>query len=408
MADRKLLQPDVEFINSLGERGADTLKKCYQCATCSVVCPISPDNKPFPRKEMIAASWGLSDELVSDVDVWLCHQCGDCSAKCPRGARPGDVLGSIRSLAIERYAKPGWLARMVNDPKKLPLLVLFPTVLFIVVGLITGLLDFTPALRHGHISHGMFFSSWLVDIIFVPSLFFAVAVFALALKGFVTDMHENAVRTGKVMKKELSWMDMIKSAPGVLLTILRHDKFSECGENKDRATTHMMVLFGFIGLFIVTGIFFLVLYGSMIYFGSYEEAWHSPYSQLNPVKWLANVSGLALLVGSLVMAKNRLFKDEKIAKSTYKDWFLIGLVFGLAVTGLGTELTRLAGLATDTYILYFIHLIFVFATFVYTPYSKLAHLVYRTVAMIYADWAGREEAIKAAAEEAAKAEPSAA
>ena len=47
------IQPDLEFIRYLKGVGGDTLKKCYQCATCSVVCPLSKDKKPFPRKEMI-------------------------------------------------------------------------------------------------------------------------------------------------------------------------------------------------------------------------------------------------------------------------------------------------------------------------------------------------------------------
>ncbi len=60
-----------------------------------------------------------------------------------------------------------------------------------------------------------------------------------------------------------------------VLTILKHDKFDECGENKDRSLAHMLVLFGFIGLFIVTGIFFFTLYVLQI---------HGPYSQMNPVR----------------------------------------------------------------------------------------------------------------------------
>ena len=66
MAETMTLEPDVGFIRELGKLGGGDLKKCYQCATCSVVCPISPDNKPYPRKEMIAASWGLKDQLVAD------------------------------------------------------------------------------------------------------------------------------------------------------------------------------------------------------------------------------------------------------------------------------------------------------------------------------------------------------
>jgi quinone-modifying oxidoreductase subunit QmoC len=96
MADSVWVEPDVKFVKQLKTLGGDTLKKCFQCATCSVVCPISPDEKPFPRKEMIAAQWGLKDRLVGNMDVWLCHQCNDCSTYCPRGARPGDVLTAVR------------------------------------------------------------------------------------------------------------------------------------------------------------------------------------------------------------------------------------------------------------------------------------------------------------------------
>ena len=377
MTDKYLIEPDISFINDVAGLGGDTLKKCFQCATCSVVCPISPDNKPFPRKEMIAASWGLRDRVIKNADIWLCHNCGDCSTKCPRGAKPGDVLGALRSLAIAEYAVPKGLGKAVNDPKKLPILILLPVIIFIVLGLATGLLDFTPA--GDEIVHSKFFSSWLVDMIFVPLAGWVAVIFALGIKNFVTDIHENAVSTGKTDKKDFDQKEYLLALIKVIPTILKHSKFSECGENKERSSGHLMVLYSFIGLFIVTNIFFVTLYGLQI---------HGPYSQINPVKWLANISGVVLVAGGYLLMKSRM--DKKDQTNSYKDWYLIGLVLGLGVSGMLTEITRLAGWAAGSYALYFIHLIFVFNLFAFLPFSKLAHLVYRTLAMAYAEYSSRK------------------
>ena len=377
MADAYVVEPDVGFINEVKGLGGGDLKKCFQCATCSVACPIAPDNKPFPRKEMIAASWGLKDKLVGNGDIWLCHNCGDCTTLCPRGAKPGDVLAAIRAYAVTEYGPVKAMGKLVNDPKKLPIVLGIPAVLFIVIGLITGLLDFTP--EGDKIAHGHFFSTWLVDIMMIPAAIWTVATFAIGLKRFLADMHQNALPDGKTTIQKIDPMGLIQGLVRMILPILKHDKFNECGENKDRATAHMMVLFGFIGLFIVTNIFFVVLYGFQI---------HGPYSQLNPVKWLGNVAGVSLVIGSLLMIKNRLAKKDQV--SAYKDWWLIIWALALGVTGLLAEMTRLAGMAGITYFIYFVHLMFVWSLFFFIAYSKLAHLVYRTVAMAYNEYIGRQ------------------
>jgi quinone-modifying oxidoreductase subunit QmoC len=393
MSEKYLAQPDLDFIAQVRELGGETLKKCYQCATCSVACPIAPEESPFPRKEMIAASWGLKDRLVQNGDIWLCHQCGDCTDLCPRGAAPGDVLSAVRSAAIAEYAKPKFLADAVNDPKKLPALIGVPAIWFAFFSLITvygkDMMTkifnvFGVSWSHTHegaehvIAHSDFFSTWFVDMTFVPLSMIVTLIFILGLKNFLTDIHENAVAEGKTSKTTLEYSGLLQALIKVVPTVLKHDKFNECESNRDRATPHMMVLYAFIALFIVTAIA-----GSLLYIGGIP----GPYSQLNPLKWLANIAGVALVIGSGMMIKNRLNSDQK---TYYKDWFILIVVFALGVTGMLTELTRIAHMEYITYFIYYLHLISIFLLFAFLPFSKMAHLVYRLAAMAYTEYSGRK------------------
>ena len=113
----KVISPDLEFVNAVVNSGGESLKKCFQCATCSVVCNVTPDDSPFPRKEMVQAQFGMKDKLVAGLDSWLCIHCNDCSTHCPRGANPGDVMAVIRSKAVQHFSTPGFIARAANTPR---------------------------------------------------------------------------------------------------------------------------------------------------------------------------------------------------------------------------------------------------------------------------------------------------
>lgn len=50
MTERRLLEPDMDFVKQVVGLGGESLKKCYQCATCSVVCPIAPITSLSPER----------------------------------------------------------------------------------------------------------------------------------------------------------------------------------------------------------------------------------------------------------------------------------------------------------------------------------------------------------------------
>ena len=64
MNERTLVQPDTEFISYLKKNGGDTLKECYQCATCSVVCSLSPQRPGLSAKGNDSCRLGSKKEFT--------------------------------------------------------------------------------------------------------------------------------------------------------------------------------------------------------------------------------------------------------------------------------------------------------------------------------------------------------
>ncbi|OQX06356.1 MAG: heterodisulfide reductase [Desulfobulbaceae bacterium A2] len=382
------VQPDLEFIKYVKSAGGETLKKCYQCATCSVVCPLATDEKPFPRKEMIWAQWGLKDKLMGDADIMLCHQCGDCTAYCPRGARPGDVLGAIRAYAYTFYGWPAGLAKMVSSGKNLPMIIGLPSVIIFVLWLISGGMHFPSAADFSHQGYGHFFGHWdfkwlsknvaFIDLIMLPSV---------ALAGF--SLYRGAGNMWRAMEANAGIKNAFRPSVGQFVgdylwpsiqEIIQHTRFKECKTNIDRVKGHQPLLFSFIALFLVT------VYSAFTQdvLGIFIPSMHGPIHMWNPVKWLANAGAIALIVGVGILWANRSkAEDETNSTGSFYDWFLLWEIMAVGVTGLLAEIFRLIGVVSAGYVIYYLHLVSVMMLFLYLPYTKFAHLIYRTLAMAF-------------------------
>jgi quinone-modifying oxidoreductase subunit QmoC len=381
--DAPIASPDLKFVNEILKGGGESLKKCYQCATCSVVCNLTPADKPFPRKEMIHAQWGLKDKLFGNPDIWLCHQCSDCTVYCPRGAKPGEVLNAVRKLSIENYSVPKSLGKLVGNPGALVLLLAIPTVIFLIILSALGHLNL-EAIRNeaGKIAYSALLPSYFIDGVFVPIFLFAVVSLAIGISRYWKDMVRAAGPDAP--------MGSIAGAVTTTISeILSHKRFEKCNVTKERKISHFLVFFSFIGLAITTAWAVTYLYGYEIMeaMGKTPYSWmlgKSPYPLSDPLKWLANASALGLLIGISLVISNRLKNQEKTGKGGYYDWLFIYLVFAIMATGILSELVRLADIAVLAYIIYFIHLVVVFFLFAYAPFSKMAHMLYRATAMVFA------------------------
>ncbi|MEW6002175.1 MAG: quinone-interacting membrane-bound oxidoreductase complex subunit QmoC [Nitrospirota bacterium] len=388
------ISPDLNFVRDVIASGGESLKKCYQCATCSVVCNVTPDSKPFPRKEMIYAQWGLKDRLFPNPDIWLCHQCSDCTAYCPRGAKPGEVLNAVRKLSIQHYSVPRFLGKAVGSPQYLVLLLAVPVVIFLIILASIGHLSLSniPRGEDGGISYALFFPALSIDAVFVPAAAFAIFSFVLGISGYWKDMARSAgdKRWKMVLKGGL--LSTIIATIGVILS---HKQFQKCDLTKDRQVSHFLVFYSFAGLAITTALGFIYVWGPVVMklLGMKPLGWmlgESPYPLTDPMKIIGNASALALLIGITLGVRNRLRNKEKAGSGSYFDWLFLNIVYLIVATGILAEILRLADIAVLAYPIYFVHLVVVFFLFLYAPFSKMSHMVYRATAMIFARQAERE------------------
>jgi quinone-modifying oxidoreductase subunit QmoC len=384
----QLISPDLGFVKDVIAGGGESLKKCFQCATCSVVCNLTPDDKPFPRKEMLYAQWGLKDKLFGNPDIWLCHQCSDCTAYCPRGAKPGEVLNAVRKLSIENYSVPRFLGKAVGSPGALVPLLAVPVVIFLMILGSLGHLNLA-AIRNeaGEIAYSALLPSYFIDGVFVPIFLFAVISLAIGVSRYWKDM----VRVAGPVRKGNIWNTIIAT----IWEILEHKRFEKCNLTKDRKIAHFLVFYSFIGLAITTAWAVIYLYGYEIMEAMGKTPYHwmlgkSPYPLTDPVKWVANASAISLFIGIWLVISNRLKNKEKAGEGGYYDWLFIYIVFAIMATGILSEVVRLADIAVLAYIIYFSHLVVVFFLFAYAPFSKMAHMLYRATAMVFAKATERE------------------
>ncbi len=365
-------QPDRKFIKRLESAGAGDVSKCYQCATCSAVCKLSPEDHPFPRKEMILAQWGQSDKLVADPDVWLCHQCNDCTVNCPRGARPGDVMAAIRNYSFEHFAFPGFMGRLLAKPSGLPILFLIPILI------LAYLADWSQiTVFHGHVHFYDFLQNGILEMLFMGGNALIFLLAAVGLARFYKGMSE----TWDVKPT----MGFIPAAIQTALEIISHGRFSKCDASKFRKLAHMLVFFGFIGAMATAGLALM----RMLYL-HFIDAQHLALSSIpammlyHPFKLLGNFSGIAMIVGIIMILVRRSSDPEGAGQTIFQQKLFLYSIIIIAFTGMAIQFLRMGDLPMLAYGVYFIHLIFVFFLLWYAPYSQFGHMFYRTLAMVFA------------------------
>lgn len=105
--------PFLEVTKAILEAGGEDIKKCYQCGTCTAVCPWGNVREFSPRYVFKLAQHGL--EGYEGEEVWLCSTCRTCVDRCPRGVDIIEVFTSMRSIIAQTGLIPPTLRSVIGS-----------------------------------------------------------------------------------------------------------------------------------------------------------------------------------------------------------------------------------------------------------------------------------------------------
>jgi quinone-modifying oxidoreductase, subunit QmoC len=272
------------------------------------------------------------------------------------------------------HQSPRFMSRIPTSARYLPLAIAIPAGIVALLVLTSAvLLEDGPVLPDGDLLFEHFIGHGWLDV-FVLSVVGVVAVVA------ATGLRRHWRGLQKTVPDALPRQPLAGALRGTAEEVVKHDGFESWTVTDVQRRFHLKIFYGFLGLLAATT-------GAAIYteiFPILGIEWHDNELSLpiwDPVKIVGNVGGIALLIGlTQVMWTWRRRSSER---ATYSDWFFPTLLGLTALSGFAVEILRYAGVRL-AYPVYAVHLVFVFALFVYFPFSKFAHAMYYPAGFTFA------------------------
>ncbi len=376
---------DINLIKNIKDIGDSNFKKCFQCGTCSAICPISSDNKPFPRKEMIWAQWGLKNELASDLDPWLCYYCGKCSEYCPRKADPGQLMMSLRRWLTTEYDWTG-ISRLLYKSKaaEYVALLIIAAAVFIEWAVLFGLTPPTAALNGSNLSINQMVPAYKIDYFFDYPM---MVILSVLLISFILNMFNKTVLSGKKIKIPLKLY--FTELWALIFNFFTQIRFSKCEDEQEKESFFKKLSegkynFWLTHVFLMTS--YIVLFIGIVFFLKWFQT-DDEYVMFHSILFDYYAS-IGLIFGTIYFAFQRFTKRKERSKfSHHTDWAFIVLLFLTAFTGI---LLRAFVVYKDPsswiFYLYLVHLMILIPMLVIeVPFSKWSHLAYRPIAIYFAN-----------------------
>jgi ferredoxin len=374
---------DPTLLPELQRYGAFDIAACFNCGNCTAVCPLTDDDATFPRRIIRYAQVGMKAELLASKELWTCYYCGECSETCPRQAEPGEFMAAARRYAIASYDKTRLARTMYLQP---------------VIGTAIAVMLAAVFAMFMYAAHGPLDGSTLALFQFIPSelihnlgLAVMIVVGLAGLAGIVTMARRIAKSEGVGWGTVFGGRAALGRSGRALWVALGIESLAQRRYRKDcesvqepvvwyrrRWLLHALTMWGFLGLFGAT----IADYGLEL-LGI--KATGTPVPIWYPVRLLGTVAGAMLVFGVTMLILNRLQKaNRSVRKSQSADWTLLSLLWLTGMSGFVLELALYLPQAPSWgYWVFLFHVAVAMELVLLAPFMKLAHVVYRPVALFF-------------------------
>jgi ferredoxin len=345
------LRADPTLLTELEEFGAGDMKACFNCGSCTAVCPLSEGDTAFPRRMIRYAQLGQRDQLTSHLEPWLCYYCGDCSDTCPREAEPGETMMSLRRWLTSKYDFTG-ISRLFYRSWKFEvsavlLMALVTALGFLIVGFSTGSIDHYDGPQAFLHSSGVHIFDWSM-----ASVLLILLLTNSARMWWFTMGRDKTVRP--------SIGAYIRQAYQLPLHFMTQKRYGECARKRPWVI-HLILVLSYITMLVLI-MFFLADMAS------------GP-----SIDWRVHVFGIPAALGLLGTVAFAMRGRLKRQEAQYK-------LFYVASTGILQFILHRTGLDVAANITYVAHLMGVVPMLVLeVPFSKWSHLAYRPLAMYFTE-----------------------
>jgi ferredoxin len=331
----------------------------------------------------------MKDALLSSKELWTCYQCGECAETCPTQADPSEFMAATRRYAVASYDRTQVARTMYTRPA-------VATVLAVLLAAFFALFMYS--------AHGPQSGATLAIFEFIPEGLIhntGIVVMILVVLAGLSGIASMARRIGR--REGVGWAAVICSRAALARAgraawvaigrdSLGQARFREECETeaprlagdpsvpwfRRRWLVHALTVWGFLGLLAATALDYGLALLGIKETGTPVPVWY-------PVRLLGTAAGVALLYGTTVLIIDRYRKaNRSVKRSTTADWMLLGLLWVTGLTGFVLELALyLPEPPVWGYWVFLVHVAVALELVLLAPFMKLAHAVYRPVALFF-------------------------